>query len=65
MPTVNFARFLLAGLVASAAVHPSKAQAKGDEAKTAAGANPTTCAIFYGNAAPVAPATIEGQLTCQ
>ena len=32
---------------------------------TAAGANPTTCAIFYGNAAPVAPATIEGQLTCQ
>jgi prepilin-type N-terminal cleavage/methylation domain-containing protein len=32
---------------------------------TAAGANPTTCAIFYGSAAPVAPATVEGQLTCQ
>ncbi|MGZ8470399.1 MAG: type II secretion system protein [Gemmatirosa sp.] len=31
----------------------------------AAGANPSSCAIFYGNAAPVAPATIEGQLTCQ
>ena len=32
---------------------------------TAAGAAPTTCAIFYGSAAPVAPATIEGQLTCE
>ena len=32
---------------------------------SAAGANPTSCAIFYGNAAPVAPATVEGQLTCQ
>jgi prepilin-type N-terminal cleavage/methylation domain-containing protein len=31
---------------------------------TAAGANPTTCSIFYGSAAPVAPATVEGQLTC-
>ncbi|HJU76160.1 MAG TPA: prepilin-type N-terminal cleavage/methylation domain-containing protein [Gemmatimonadaceae bacterium] len=26
---------------------------------------PITCAIFVGTAAPVAPATVEGQLTCQ
>jgi prepilin-type N-terminal cleavage/methylation domain-containing protein len=32
---------------------------------TATGANPTTCALFYGSATPVAPATIEGVLTCQ
>jgi type IV pilus assembly protein PilA len=24
-----------------------------------------TCALFYGNAAPVAPATVEGQIICQ
>jgi prepilin-type N-terminal cleavage/methylation domain-containing protein len=31
---------------------------------TAQGANPTTCALFYGSAGAVAPATVEGQLTC-
>jgi prepilin-type N-terminal cleavage/methylation domain-containing protein len=32
---------------------------------TAVGANPTNCALFYGSATPVAPATVEGVLTCQ
>ena len=32
---------------------------------TAVGANPTSCALFYGSAAPVAPATVEGVLTCE
>jgi prepilin-type N-terminal cleavage/methylation domain-containing protein len=32
---------------------------------SAAGANPTSCALFYGTAAPIAPATVEGVLTCQ
>jgi type IV pilus assembly protein PilA len=32
---------------------------------TAVGANPTSCALFYGSAPPVAPATVEGVLTCQ
>ena len=27
--------------------------------------NPVTCAVFYGQAAPVAPATQEGQIACQ
>jgi hypothetical protein len=31
---------------------------------TAAGANPTTCAIFYGNAAVLAPATANGEPKC-
>ena len=28
-------------------------------------ADPLTCAVFYGNAAPVAPATVEGVVECQ
>jgi type IV pilus assembly protein PilA len=32
---------------------------------THAGSNPMTCAIFYGSAAPVAPATAEGIVACR
>jgi prepilin-type N-terminal cleavage/methylation domain-containing protein len=28
-------------------------------------AAPLTCAVFYGNAAPVSPATVEGAIACQ
>jgi prepilin-type N-terminal cleavage/methylation domain-containing protein len=28
-------------------------------------ADPQTCAVFYGNATPVAPATAEGEIACQ
>ncbi len=28
-------------------------------------ADPSTCAVFYGTAAPVAPAVVEGRITCQ
>lgn len=28
-------------------------------------AAPLTCAVFYGQAAPLAPATVEGQVACQ
>jgi type IV pilus assembly protein PilA len=28
-------------------------------------ATPVTCAVFYGGASAVAPATVEGQVTCQ
>jgi type IV pilus assembly protein PilA len=32
---------------------------------THAGASPLTCGIFYGSAAPVAPATAEGIVACR
>ena len=32
---------------------------------THAGASPMTCGIFYGSAAPVAPATAEGIVACR
>ena len=32
---------------------------------THAGASPMTCGIFYGSAAPVAPATAEGIVSCR
>jgi len=32
---------------------------------THAGASPMTCGIFYGSAAPVAPATAEGIVVCR
>ena len=32
---------------------------------THGGASPMTCGIFYGNAAPVAPATAEGIVSCR
>jgi len=38
--------------------------ASGWSARTSSTLTTRTCALFIGNAAPVAPATVEGQITC-
>jgi len=43
-----------------------EANARGWSATTThPAAAPLTCAVFYGQAAPASPATIEGQVACQ
>jgi type IV pilus assembly protein PilA len=41
-----------------------EASAKGWSAEATHSATPRRCALFQGGAAPVAPATIEGRITC-
>lgn len=44
----------------------TEADARGWSATTThPSAAPLTCAVFYGQAAPVSPASVEGQVACQ
>ncbi len=57
-----------AGLESSHGVNITIGEATGrgwSASATHLSANPLTCAIFYGDAAPVAPATEEGVIRCQ